>query len=194
MGKQYREKLLEKYDFQRIRYWLESIDKIAVRESSGVKLIEEMGLKAVRTCDPVFLLDEYQWEKIISHVSKNQKYILLYDFEQNCVVEEIAKEIAEEKKAQIISVFKTNIQANIYSDMGPLEFLDLVKNAEFIISNSFHATAFSIIFLLHIHLSYIHDMLDTDGKRRRDKQADMWNVIVLQDRIRTSSHDDAVLF
>ena len=48
--------------------------------------------------------------------------------------------------------------------------------------------------LLHIHLSYIHDMLDTDGKRRRDKQADMWNVIVLQDRIRTSSHDDAVLF
>lgn len=30
--------------------------------------------------------------------------------------------------------------------MGPLEFLDLVKNAEFIISNSFHATAFSIIF------------------------------------------------
>ena len=137
---------MEKDDFQRIRYWLESIDKIAVRESSGVKLIEEMGLKAVRTCDPVFLLDEYQWEKIISHVSKNQKYILLYDFEQNCVVEEIAKEIAEEKKAQIISVFKTNIQANIYSDMGPLEFLDLVKNAEFIISNSFHATAFSIIF------------------------------------------------
>lgn len=137
---------IEKDDFKRIRYWLESIDKIAVRESSGVKLIEKMGLKAVRTCDPVFLLDKYQWEKMLPPVIKDQKYILLYDFDQNYVVEKIAKKIAEEKKARIISVFKTKVQANIYSDMGPLEFLNLIKDAEFVISNSFHATAFSIIF------------------------------------------------
>ena len=37
-------------------------------------------------------------------------------------------------------------------------------------------------------------MLDAKGKRRCDKQTDMWNMIVLKDRIRTSSHNDAVLF
>lgn len=137
---------MEKDDFERIKYWLESLDKIAVRESSGVKLIEKMGLKAVRTCDPVFLLDEYQWEKMASSVKQLPKYILLYDFDQSHVGEEIAKKIAEERNVQIISVFKNGIQAYVCSDMGPLEFLNLIYNAEFVISNSFHATAFSLIF------------------------------------------------
>ena len=137
---------MEKEDFKRIKRWLESIDKIAVRENSGVNLIGKMGLRAVQTCDPVFLLDEKQWKKMLLPVSKYQKYILLYDFDQSHVAEEIATEIAKKKKAQIISVFKNNIQAEICSDMGPLEFLNLINNAEFVISSSFHATAFSLIF------------------------------------------------
>ena len=45
---------------------------------------------------------------------------------------------------------------------------------------------------LHIHISYIHDMLCTNLEWCTDKNTDMWNVVIFQDCICTASHDQTV--
>ena len=76
----------------------------------------------------------------------NKKYVLLYDFDKNCVAEEIAEKISKKTKTEIWSVFKTEICDKVCADIGPLEFVNLILNAEAVVSNSFHATVFAIIF------------------------------------------------
>ena len=53
--------------------------------------MKQMGLQSQRNCDPVFLLKQCQWKKILPETETNKKYVLLYDFDKNCVAEEIAE-------------------------------------------------------------------------------------------------------
>ena len=62
------------------------------------------------------------------------------------MAEEIAEKISKKTKTEIWSVFKTEICDKVCADIGPLEFVNLILNAEAVVSNSFHATVFAIIF------------------------------------------------
>lgn len=137
---------LKEEDRQRMKEWLKSFDAVSVREQTGAALVKQMGLQSQRNCDPVFLLKQCQWKKILPETETNKKYVLLYDFDKNCVAEEIAEKISKKTKTEIWSVFKTEICDKVCADIGPLEFVNLILNAEAVVSNSFHATAFAIIF------------------------------------------------
>ena len=137
---------LKEEDRQRMKEWLKSFDAVSVREQKGATLVKQMGLQSQRNCDPVFLLKQCQWKKILPETETNKKYVLLYDFDKNCVAEEIAEKISKKAKTEIWSVFKTEICDKVCADIGPLEFVNLILNAEAVVSNSFHATVFAIIF------------------------------------------------
>lgn len=129
---------------------IKSLDYVSVREKSSLSVLQSLGRSdAVAVCDPVFLLSKEEWsEMCIDMGLESNKYLLVYDFDNNPVVEQIAKEIAKAKGLGIYNVgpfWKSYARKNfVYA--GPLEFLSLVKDADYIISNSFHATAFSLIF------------------------------------------------
>ena len=137
---------LNEDDCSRIEPWLKNFYKISVREGSAVKLLSEMGLEAIKVCDPVFLLNRNVWYKMAVTPKIERDYILVYDFDQNIITSQIAYEIAKRENLQIKSVFPMTINCEICNEMGPLEFLGLVKNARIVLSNSFHATAFCLIF------------------------------------------------
>ena len=100
---------LKEEDRQRMKKWLKSFDAVSVREQTGAALVKQMGLQSQRNCDPVFLLKQCQWKKILPETETNKKYVLLYDFDKNCVAEEIAEKISKKTKTEIWSVFKTEI-------------------------------------------------------------------------------------
>ena len=100
---------LKEEDRQRMKEWLKSFDAVSVREQTGAALVKQMGLQSQRNCDPVFLLKQCQWKKILPETETNKKYVLLYDFDKNCVAEEIAEKISKKTKTEIWSVFKTEI-------------------------------------------------------------------------------------
>lgn len=140
------EDILEEWK-ESTKRWLNELDFISVRESSGMNIIRKLGINNGKlVMDPVFLLENGFWEKLISEYSAKEAYLLLYDFDGNVDINEYAKKIAEERSLQIYSIFNTPIADCCCMDTGPLEFLQLVYNAEYVISNSFHATAFAIIF------------------------------------------------
>ena len=71
---------LSEADVARMKPWLTALDAIAAREQSGVTILDGMGLPAVCTVDPVFLLPQENWERL-SVLPKVRDYILVYDFD-----------------------------------------------------------------------------------------------------------------
>lgn len=130
-----------------IKRWLGELDFISVREISGVKIVQELGInRAVQVVDPVFLLDRHHWSMVAYDIPMKRPYVLVYDFDNCKDIAEFAKQIARKNRCTVYSVLKNPFISHNFASKGPQTFLTLIKNAEVIISNSFHATAFSLIF------------------------------------------------
>lgn len=130
-----------------VRDRISKLNYIGVREISALDILNDLEIKnASQVLDPVFLLNKAEWEKLTYRFIKEEKYIFVYDFDGNDLIRDIAIEIARKKNLKIYTVFKSNYADKIVKGMGPIDFITYIKNAEFVISNSFHGTAFSIIF------------------------------------------------
>ena len=126
--------------------YLVKFDALSVRETSAVNIISDLGINDVEAVlDPVFLLGIDEWRKICIPL-KTEKYVLIYDFDWSEKIKLLAKKVAEERGIKIYSVLNCDYADKCFDDIGPDGFVSLVSNAELVISNSFHATAFSIIF------------------------------------------------
>lgn len=126
---------------------INKLNYIGVREVSALDILDDLDIKGgIQVLDPVFLLNKSQWNNLTYKFSKKEKYIFVYDFDGNDLIKEIAIKIAKKKNLKIYTVFKSNYSDKVIKEMGPIDFISYIKNAEFVISNSFHGTAFSIIF------------------------------------------------
>ncbi len=130
-----------------IKQWLSNFNFISVRESSGLDILESLGIKnGVQVMDPVFLLESSAWEQMCTYNTGNDEYILVYDFDGNDKIAEFAKMAADKTGKKIYSIQQLGYADKCFINAGPVEFISLIHNASYVISNSFHATAFSIIF------------------------------------------------
>ena len=128
--------------------YLQSFKCLSCREEQGAELIKNItGKECVTLLDPTLMLSLQDWSKIEKKPSFHnidQKYILLYflsgysDKTKNTI-----KIIAEKNKLQIVDIYDDKSK---YFTCGPSEFIYLVHNASIILTDSFHACVFSIIF------------------------------------------------
>jgi hypothetical protein len=162
---------------------ISNIDYVSVREATGVKIVKEMGLDAVQVIDPVFLLDAEQWSEVAKGAKEyglhKDGYILVYDFLGDEKIASMVDKLKQEYHLPTVSVNDFNIQK--YADIninnaGPLEFLDLVRNAKVTIGSSFHLTAFSVIFQKDL---YVYPLF---SQRNSSRLKDFLNMLGLQDR------------
>ncbi len=127
---------------------LKRFDKITVREQSALQILDALGLKGSLQEDPVFLLSASEWDDIADGSGAGEKYVLVYDFYLGDDIKKEAQRIAKEKGLKIYSICRTNLS---YADKnfvyaGPETFVSLVKYASYVVSNSFHGTAFAMIY------------------------------------------------
>lgn len=129
---------------------LESFSNISIREETGKNLIKELLIDKmiVQNLDSVFLTSKEDWEKIARKRLYKNKYILIYTFKSFDLAYQIAKKINKDINIVYIndSIRSTSKGLINARAVGPCEFLSLIKNAEYIVTDSFHGTAFSIIF------------------------------------------------
>jgi hypothetical protein len=145
------------------RAWIEkginNIDYISVREDSAVKIITPLVNKQVeRVLDPTLLADPKLWNKCINDTKLKTPYLLLYKVPVNDELYNVTNIIARQLHLPVVYVHYHSYSNFDDSDKpkkygfknkktgGPSEFITLIKNAKFIVTNSFHGTAFSIIF------------------------------------------------
>lgn len=131
-----------------VRDFLSRFDRITVRESSGLKILESLGLEGERLDDPVFLLSPGEWEALTDGTGEGEDYVLVYDFFADPAIRRKAREIARRDSLRIFSAgpFRYRYAEEDFGASGPETFLSLIKNARTVITNSFHAIAFSLIF------------------------------------------------
>ncbi len=129
---------------------LQGLDCISLREKISLPLLSSLGRNdGVSVCDPVFLLSRKQWNELISTPMKyHESYLLVYDSGHSQRLKDAAIQIAKSRNLRIynISAFRLSYADKDYWNSGPLDFVRLIRDAEFVMSNSFHATAFSLIF------------------------------------------------
>lgn len=125
---------------------------ISVRESGAVTVISELSKKsAVHVVDPVFLLDADKWNEIAKENPIGKPYILLYFVKGDIPgMRDYVKKLKKITGLPIV-VVNCNLREMKYRnikcyDAGPAEFVSLIKNAEYVVTNSFHASAFSVIY------------------------------------------------
>ena len=85
-----------------------------------------------------------------SKISIEKKYLLYYSLKDNHKLIEKTEQLAKFLNLDIIIIHPTGIRQPIQGKqiygVGPYEFLYLIKNAEIVSTNSFHASAFSVLF------------------------------------------------
>lgn len=130
--------------------WLKQFDSISVRETSGMNYVKSLGLDCELCLDPTVLLDKEDYEEICAERLVKEKYVLLFSWACTDNVVEAAKKVGSELGLPVINIvpppramFK-GVRRKL--DVGPREFLSMIKNAEFVVTNSFHGTAFATTF------------------------------------------------
>lgn len=129
--------------------WLKSslrqFPRLSVREESGAKIIKELtGRDATVLVDPTMLLTPEEWRKFAKKPKKaKERYILTYFLSPKC--REAKEKIEMLKKEQ--TVYELLTVGNLVTCAAdPCEFLWLFDHADMILTDSFHACVFSLLF------------------------------------------------
>lgn len=130
---------------------LTQFDCISSREDQGTEYIKNtLGLSCSTHIDPVFLLDREQWNKITPEARVKKPYILCFRMLRHDAFQPLVDKLKRETGWQVVSIqprADKKLKADKYLfDVTPQEFVQLIRDAEVVVTTSFHATAFSIIF------------------------------------------------
>lgn len=145
---------------QVVEKYLSSFNTISVREKDGQKILNELNIKnASVVVDPTLLIEKNEWDKISAKRMFNTGYILVYLLYSSDEIKKFAKKLAKEKNLKIIvlqSDLKKEINGSkIIRNAGIEEFISLIKYADYVITNSFHGTIFSLIYHKEFYISLI---------------------------------------
>lgn len=166
-----------------LKKWLAKIDNISVRESSGVNLLKQIDSIGIQVLDPVFLLSIQDWKKLPIETI-NEDYIFVYDLsENNEDIAKFAKWLSRKCDYKIISVNDRKVRK--YADKninnaGPLEFLSYLNSAKYVVTTSFHASAFSLIFGKELYT------FSNKGANNSNRIAELLDSVGLTDRFNPS--------
>lgn len=141
--------LSPKYDGE-FSEMLSHVDVISLREAEAVPYVKQFCDKPIETVlDPVFLLDQHAWQQI-EKPPEREGYILVYTTEKNQDLVDYVRALSEEKGLPIVELRAgagiTDETFEVDRTAGPAEFLGYIHKADYVVTNSFHAAAFSIIY------------------------------------------------
>lgn len=141
---------LDEQEAKEVYPMLKEYRHISVREDAGVDVVENLGLKAEQLLDPTLLFKAKEWEKYTSDRYSKKKYIVTYNLHHDKRIDQYANLLAKEYKLKVF-----NISYNFHDIIRPgtlkwcptvEEYLGLIRDAEYVITDSFHATVFSVLF------------------------------------------------
>lgn len=142
-------KFTKNYDAD-LKNAINDLDYISVREESTLPLIQPLTEKKVSVVlDPTLLLDQKDYELIIDQNKNESEYIFVYMLEYSVELVKYCNEFSSKKGIKVIYIANnkfSGIKGENAFGIGPDKFLKYIKEAKYVITNSFHATVFSIIF------------------------------------------------
>ncbi len=140
---------LEKWEEKETKKWLSRYSFISVRELSGIEILKRLGItECACVLDPTLLLNNNEWNKLSSSKFNGKKYILVYNLNRNKKIYKYAENLSKKTglpvkyiSYQLHDFYK---YGRMYCNIDVEDFLSLIFNATYVVTDSFHGTAFSI--------------------------------------------------
>ena len=129
-----------------------NFDSISVREQNLKNVLSAYTAKPIDiVCDPVFLLSDSQWEKVLVKSHKpTGGYIFYYNLEEFSLADNLVRRLSETSHLPIIElrgyVKDINDNASQTQTASPITFLSLLHDAELVVTSAFHGVALSLCF------------------------------------------------
>lgn len=155
---------------------LKDFSWVTVREEKATLLLEPLlGYRPQKVLDPTMLYSGQQWKNLFQlRFKKNQRYLLCYFLSDNknhwnAVIKFAYKHNLPMKiiPQQGFSFFQ---KGELHADAGVKEFLELILNAEYVLTDSFHGTVFSILFEKNVYVfeRFQEDQYSSQNARVRE--------------------------
>jgi hypothetical protein len=142
------------------RKYLNDFHGLSVRERQGQRIIENvLGKTAAVHLDPVFLLKPEEWKEVARPPEKSG-YILVYLMQNSERLLDFAEELSRKTGCSIVMIYsglRRPIRAKYVRCAGPDEFVGYIANAKYVITNSFHGAAFSILFHKNVSVGLLEE-------------------------------------
>ena len=136
-----------------VKQFIPQINYLSVREQSAVVNIHQIvSHKAEHVLDPTLLLNDRDWKQLCSNEPREieSPYLLIYGLQYPEGLYSIARKIAQKNKLKTVEIGSAMLRKKFQqvdyfiTSAGPVEFVSLFLNADYIVTNSFHGLAFSI--------------------------------------------------
>lgn len=166
-----------------IKYWASKLDAVSVREQSAVPCISGLTEKDVMSVlDPTLLLETAEWDSKVTPPKNNGEYIFVYNIGGNAALDKNAKKLSQQLKCPIKTV-----SYNEHDTAGPMDFLGLIRNAKYVLTNSFHGTIFSIVFGKQFYVFPVDNIQSEFSKNQRI--TDLLGKLGLNNRFKPNADD-----
>lgn len=168
---------------------ISQFSKLSVRESQGVKIIQELvGKEAKNVLDPTLLLTSTEWD-IFADTDKTNRidapYILCYFLGDDRKYLKYVKKLSKTTKLPFYIIPITRKQKEeghaVPFEVGPSEFVSLIKNAKYVCTDSFHGMAFSINY--HIPFFAFKRFANNSCENQNSRIFSLLKLLKLEDRI-----------
>lgn len=136
--------------------FLNRIQHLSCREQSGVQIIENLTHRSAKlVCDPTLLLTKEEWDNyVLDNPIIDGDYIFTYLLSNNIEHRKYVRKLAEATGCKVVGVLHgagyvrgdERFVDEAPKNIGPFEFLNLIKYAKYVCTDSFHGCVFSTIY------------------------------------------------
>lgn len=168
----------------KIRPWIQSFDKVSVREASGVNICKKIGVNALHLIDPTLLLSSEEYP--VKSNRKDGKYAFGYILNISGLsdiywekIKDIVVDNGWKMKVCAIQGAETYFPINNLVFPTPEEWLAYYRDAEFVFTNTFHGTVFALIY----HKNFVSILQKGKGKTQNCRLLSLLEMFDLSDRI-----------
>lgn len=173
-----------------VKPWLDKFEVLAIRETSGAEIVRNItGRDDIHTVlDPTLLLSRIQWlEFVKSNKGKykpiKESYMLAYFLTYNEKYLARAYQLAHSRGMKLVCLNTCKVSKKfadkIVIGTGPVEFLNLVADAEAVFTDSFHGT----IFAMHFHKPFItfKRFSNSDSTNQNSRIENLFQIVGISD-------------
>lgn len=187
---------LEKPQAEKAKVFIPRLNHIGVREERGAEIIKELtGLDVPVVCDPTLLFTKDDWDEYVSDRLIKDDYVLTYFIGDHEDYLKFAKRLGKYCGVKVVGIvhidgYNKNIPAYIDDtpyDIDPFQFINLVKYAKCVLTDSFHCSVFSIHFEKEFFA--FKRFSDKDTMSTNNRLSTLFKIAGIDDRILTGKEE-----
>lgn len=174
--------LIAEYNDEIYKKYISEYQFLSIREKSGQRLIKELIEREVPVLpDPVYLLSADEWRAVAADVTYKTNYVLMFFISKpSALALELAELRADQNNAEIIWLSYNHGFDGTFIDGGPSEFISYIDKASLVLTDSFHASLFSIILSTPF---YVYQRTDGSGSKQIGRIQNLLMKFGMQNRL-----------